>query len=154
MIMEILIGTALAFLVVAALQGVDVTPFIVLGGIAVAVRLMLDGRGIGRQFEVLGKGRSCASARRVTFEDIGGQEVAKRELIEALDLIRNPETARSLGIRPLNGILLAGPPGTGKTLLAKAAANYTDSSFTAVSGSEFVEMYAGVGAQRVRKLFQ
>ncbi|MGI6081386.1 MAG: AAA family ATPase [Limnochordia bacterium] len=154
MTVEILIGTALAFLVVAALQGVDVTPFIVLGGIAVVVRLMLDGRSIGRQFEVLGRGKSSTSAPRVTFSDIGGQEVAKRELIEALDLIRNPETARCLGIRPLKGILLAGPPGTGKTLLAKAAASYTDSAFMAVSGSEFVEMYAGVGAQRVRKLFQ
>ena len=61
--------------------------------------------------------------------------------------------ANALGIRPLKGILLTGPPGTGKTMLAKAAANYTDSAFIAASGSEFIEMYAGVGAQRVRQLF-
>ena len=60
---------------------------------------------------------------------------------------------RKLGIRPLKGILLTGPPGYRKTLMAKAAANYTDSVFVTASGSQFVEMYAGVGAQRVRQLF-
>lgn len=59
-----------------------------------------------------------------------------------------------MGIRPIKGILLTGPPGTGKTLLAKAAAKYTNSSFIATSGSEFIEMYAGVGAQRVRNLLK
>ena len=58
-----------------------------------------------------------------------------------------------MGIRPLRGVMLVGPPGTGKTLLAKAAAGYTGSSFVSVAGSEFIEMYAGVGAQRVRQLF-
>ena len=64
------------------------------------------------------------------------------------------EQVKKMGIRPLRGILLTGPPGTGKTLLAKAAASYTNSAYVAVSGSEFIEIYAGVGAQRVRNLFR
>lgn len=90
----------------------------------------------------------------VSFDDIGGQEAAKRELLEALQFIKDPERFRRLGIRPLRGIMLAGPPGTGKTLLAKAAANYCGSAFLAASGSEFIELYAGVGAQRIRQLFK
>jgi len=94
------------------------------------------------------------STTNVDFEDIGGQNAAKKELKEALDFLLYSERMKELGIRPLKGILLAGPPGTGKTLLAKAAARYTDSVFLAISGSEFVEMYAGVGAERVRRLFK
>lgn len=90
---------------------------------------------------------------RVRFDDVGGHEHAKQELVEALDFLKRPEAAERLGVRPLKGILFTGPPGTGKTLLAKAAANYSDAAFLSVSGSEFVEMYAGVGAQRVRQLF-
>lgn len=90
----------------------------------------------------------------ISFKDIGGQEVAKREVIEALDFAEKRGLIESLGIRPLRGILLVGPPGTGKTLLAKGAANYTGSAFLSTSGSEFIEMYAGVGASRVRDLFK
>jgi len=89
----------------------------------------------------------------VTFSDIGGQDMAKRELLEALTFLKESRRSRQLGIRPLKGVLLVGPPGTGKTLMAKAAANYTASVFLAVSGSQFVQMYAGVGASRVRQLF-
>ncbi|MFD2115919.1 AAA family ATPase [Paenibacillus yanchengensis] len=89
-----------------------------------------------------------------SFAEIGGQERAKQELVEALDFLVKPEQIEKLGIRPLKGILLTGPPGTGKTLLAKAAAHYTDSIYLATSGSEFVEMYVGVGAGRIRDLFQ
>ncbi|WP_407945755.1 AAA family ATPase [Paenibacillus puerhi] len=90
----------------------------------------------------------------MTFEDIGGQDRAKRELKEALDFLIRYEDIKRLGIRPLKGILLTGPPGTGKTLMAKAAAHYTNSVFMAASGSEFVEMYVGVGASRIRDLFK
>lgn len=90
---------------------------------------------------------------KTTFAEIGGLERVKKELTEALDFLIHREDFATFGIRPIKGILLDGPPGTGKTLLAKAAASYTDSVFVAASGSEFVEMYVGVGAQRVRELF-
>lgn len=100
-----------------------------------------------------GKGVQVSSTS-IDFEDIGGQNSAKKELQEALDFLLYSDRMKELGIRPLKGILLSGPPGTGKTLLAKAAARYTNSVFLAMSGSEFVEMYAGVGAERVRGLFR
>lgn len=90
----------------------------------------------------------------IEFDDIGGQEHAKQELQEALDFLLHRDDLQSYGIRPIKGILLSGPPGTGKTLLAKAAAYYTDSVFVSASGSEFVEKYVGVGAKRIRSLFQ
>ncbi|MGZ4106373.1 MAG: AAA family ATPase, partial [Tumebacillaceae bacterium] len=95
-----------------------------------------------------------AKSHQIDFGQIGGQEMPKRELMEALDFLRNRDKIKTLGIRPLKGIILTGPPGTGKTLLAKAAATYTDSAFVSASGSEFVEMYVGVGASRVRDLFK
>lgn len=105
--------------------------------------------------QVLGQGLGdYESNSSFSFDDIGGQTVAKRELIEALDFMVQSEAAKELGIRPLKGILLCGPPGTGKTLLAKAAATYTNSAFLTCSGSDFIEVYAGVGASRVRGLFK
>lgn len=101
-----------------------------------------------------GKNRSEVADSSFTFDQIGGQERAKQELVEALDFLVKRDQIAKLGIRPLKGILLAGPPGTGKTLLAKAAAQYTDSVYVAASGSEFVEMYVGVGAGRIRDLFK
>src|SRR5690606_3874108 len=82
----------------------------------------------------------------------GGQHV-KDELKEALNFLIQKDKMEAFGVRVLKGVLLTGPPGTGKTLLAKAAAHYTDSYFTAASGSEFVEKYVGTGAQRIRELF-
>lgn len=134
-------------------QGADIVPAVLFAGLMAAVVYFGKSRqGGGKSFAVVtaGKGRQAVTV----FEDIGGQEVAKNELREALEFIRNAEGIRRLGIRPLKGILLNGPPGTGKTLLARAAAQYIDSAFVAASGSEFVEMYVGVGAQRVRQLFK
>ncbi|MGE5551244.1 MAG: AAA family ATPase [Bacteroidota bacterium] len=149
---ELTLGAGLGLIVFLAVRGADLTPFFLLGGALAALYFLTQGRGTGN-FEALGGGRASRTVSAVTFADIGGQEMAKRELHEALDFMRDADHANALGIRPLRGILLTGPPGTGKTMLAKAAANYTDSAFIAASGSEFIEMYAGVGAQRVRQLF-
>jgi cell division protease FtsH len=101
-----------------------------------------------------GKKAAARKPQFLTFDDIGGQDQPKREIMEALDFLVHRDKIRKLGIRPLKGILLTGPPGTGKTLLAKAAAHHTHSVFIAASGSEFVEMYVGVGAGRIRDLFK
>jgi vesicle-fusing ATPase len=147
---EIIIGAGLGILLFLVLQGVDILPVVFLAGIVGTVFYL----NLGKQ---RGNKKDFASAERnictISFDDIGGQEIAKNELIEALDFMKNDEQIKLLGIRPLKGILLSGPPGTGKTLLAKAAAQFTGSVFLSASGSEFVEMYVGVGAQRVRRLF-
>lgn len=149
---ELLIGITLGTAVFLTSRGIDLTPLFLIGGALLVLYLLTQGK-MGNQFEFVGNPSAGRVDTGVRFDDIGGQEVAKRELLEALDFVRDRETVQQLGIRPLKGILLTGPPGTGKTLLAKAAANYTDSVFVSASGSEFVELYAGVGAQRVRQLF-
>lgn len=149
---EIAIGLALAGIVFLVIKGFDLTPFLLIGAMFFILMFMMDGRSTNRRFGLTNRAPAM-TIPLVTFEDIGGQEVAKREFQEALDFMRLSNQVRKLGIRPLKGILLTGPPGTGKTLMAKAAANYTDSVFVTASGSQFVEMYAGVGAQRVRQLF-
>ena len=149
---EFLGGLLIASVFFLMMQGVNILPLLLLGGSFCLLLIMLGGKGLTRRFHVVGEGQSDARGQ-ITFSDIGGQEVAKREFQEALEFIVQQDQATALGIRPLRGILLSGPPGTGKTLLAKAAARYTDAAFLAASGSEFVEMYAGVGAQRVRELF-
>lgn len=155
MIREVLIGAGAALAAFLALNGLDVMPFVFLGAVLAALWFLLENRGSGRRFEVVGAHEAPdVGPPPVTFADVGGQEMPKRELMEALEFVREAERVAHLGIRPLKGILLAGPPGTGKTLMAKAAAHYTDSVFLAASGSQFVEMYAGVGAQRVRQLFR
>lgn len=149
---ELLMGTALGILGFLMIWGVNVWPVILLCGLG----YLLYTSGAGGQLKGMRKGRVgtvIAHTSTVTFDDIGGQDVAKRELVEALEFLCDYERASALGIRPLKGVLLSGPPGTGKTLLAKAAARYTDSVFISASGSEFIEVYAGLGAQRIRELF-
>ena len=94
------------------------------------------------------------SASSVTFDDVAGLEEAKAELLEVVEFLRDPERFAKLGARVPKGILLHGPPGTGKTLLAKAVANESGASFYSQSASAFVEMFAGLGAARIRKLFE
>jgi len=93
------------------------------------------------------------SARKVTFEDVAGVEEAKEELKEVIDYLRDTDKYTRLGAKIPKGLLLIGPPGTGKTLLAKAIAGEADVPFFSMSGSDFVEMFVGVGASRVRDLF-
>jgi cell division protease FtsH len=109
---------------------------------------------------ILGQfGRSQAqryqpSGDRVTFADVAGIEEAKAELSEVVDFLRMPEKYRKLGARIPRGVLLSGPPGTGKTLLARAVAGEANVPFFSQSASEFVEAIVGVGASRVRDLFE
>jgi len=144
------IGAGLGILGFLFIIGYNVTPIIVLMGMAIFLFFFLDQKGILRQ-SAMGQ---TVLRKELPFEDIGGQATAKQELKEALEFILQADKVQKMGIRPLRGILLTGPPGTGKTLLAKAAASYTKSAYSAVSGSEFIEVYAGVGAQRVRGLFK
>ncbi|MEA4884608.1 MAG: AAA family ATPase [Clostridia bacterium] len=153
MVRDAIIGMLAAAALFCLAFGYDVTPVIMAGGLIALFELVSSGQMLGRKFEVVEAAKAGSGIARVTFGDVGGQESAKRELVEALEFIRNEESAIRLGIRPLRGILLSGPPGTGKTLLARAAANYTDAVFFATAGSQFIEMYAGVGAKRVRELF-
>jgi cell division protease FtsH len=95
-----------------------------------------------------------ASARRTTFDDVAGIEEAEEELVEVVDFLKNPDRYRALGAAIPRGVLLVGPPGTGKTLLARAVAGEADVPFFSLSASEFVELIVGVGASRVRDLFQ
>ncbi len=91
---------------------------------------------------------------KVTFEDVAGVEEAKEELKEVIEFLKNPEKFRRLGARIPKGVLLLGPPGTGKTLLARAVAGEAGVPFLSISGSDFVELFVGVGAARVRDLFE
>lgn len=148
---EIYIGAGVGVFIFLAIIGVNVVPFALIALVMGGFYFFMQSQG-QIKFENVSGG-----VKRVNptgFEDIGGQESAIKELQEALHFLLKPEAIQRMGIRPLKGILLVGPPGTGKTLLARAAASYTSSVFIAASGSEFIEMYAGVGAKRVRQLFQ
>jgi cell division protease FtsH len=150
LIKELCLGASVALLIFLVLMGQNVFPLLLLAGMGVVLYMLIDRKGLVNSSQFV----EFSSQMDFSFDDIGGQAPAKQELKEALDFILHKSKIKKMGIRPLKGILLTGPPGTGKTLLAKAAASYTDSVFIACSGSEFIEVYAGVGAQRVRQLFK
>jgi cell division protease FtsH len=120
------------------------------------VRRFAGQQGMG-SFMNIGKSRAkvyVESKTGVSFDDVAGVDEAKAELQEVVEFLKNPERYGRLGARVPKGILLVGPPGTGKTLLARAVAGEAGVSFFSISGSEFVEMFVGVGAARVRDLFE
>ncbi|NWL87258.1 MULTISPECIES: AAA family ATPase [unclassified Paenibacillus] len=153
-ITEIIIGVVPVLLIFLAFIGVNILPVVFIGLIVGGLFVLAKMRGGIAVGAAQDRRRRKDGPAKLTFAEIGGQESAKQELIEALDFMVRYEEITKFGIRPIKGILLTGPPGTGKTLLAKAAAQYTNSVFVAASGSEFVEMYVGVGASRIRDLFK
>ncbi len=98
--------------------------------------------------------KPASQTRKVTFDDVAGQDNAKREVSELVEFLRDPERFARVGAEVPHGVLLMGPPGTGKTLLARALAGEADVPFFSTSGSEFIEVFVGVGAGRVRKMFE
>lgn len=117
--------------------------------------IIRQGQGQGNKAFQFGKSRAqrYEGAKKLTFADVAGQEEAKEELEEVVDFLRNPEKYNKMGARIPKGVLLVGMPGTGKTLLARAVAGEAGVAFFHMSGSDFVEMFVGVGASRVRDLF-
>jgi cell division protease FtsH len=131
-----------------------ILPFLILGGVFWFV--FRQAQGSNNAALSFGKSRArmfTGDQPTVTFEDVAGIEEAKEELKEVVEFLREPEKFISLGARIPKGVLLVGPPGTGKTLLAKAVSGEAGVPFFSISGSEFVEMFVGVGASRVRDLF-
>ena len=116
-----------------------------------------QGSGSGKGVMNFGKSRAkmlSPDAKKVTFDDVAGADEEKAELEEIVDFLKSPSRYIEMGARIPKGVLLVGPPGTGKTLLAKAIAGEAGVPFFSISGSDFVEMFVGVGASRVRDLFE
>lgn len=143
----------------------DIIQWIIFGGFFIAMWAMMF-RGVGRNLGggkggpggIFNVGRSTGKLAdkntvNVTFKDVAGLYGAKEEVMEIVDFLKNPKKYTSLGAKIPKGALLVGPPGTGKTLLAKAVAGEANVPFFSISGSDFVEMFVGVGASRVRDLF-
>eukprot|EP00602_Paraphysomonas_sp_CaronLab_P007122 CAMPEP_0185030138 /NCGR_PEP_ID=MMETSP1103-20130426/16918_1 /TAXON_ID=36769 /ORGANISM="Paraphysomonas bandaiensis, Strain Caron Lab Isolate" /LENGTH=812 /DNA_ID=CAMNT_0027565135 /DNA_START=122 /DNA_END=2560 /DNA_ORIENTATION=+ len=133
--------------------------FVIMGILFMTFRSMGGSSGGGPMGNIFKVGKSNAKIvkkedMKVTFKDVAGCDEAKKEVMEFVEFLRGPERFQSLGAKIPRGALLAGPPGTGKTLLAKATAGEADVPFFSMSGSDFVEMFVGVGASRVRDLFK
>ncbi len=127
----------------------------VLLGIGILYFMMKQSGG-GGKYTSFGKAnlKSSASARKATFKDVAGADEEKQELEEIVDFLKKPNKYKEIGAKVPKGVLLLGPPGTGKTLLARAVAGEAGCPFFPISGSDFVEMFVGVGASRVRDLFE
>ena len=135
-----------------------ILPLVLAGLVLLFVWAMFMSRANGSNpLQNFGKARTVLGVpdgKKVTFADVAGADEEKEELQEVVDFLRNPEKFTQIGARIPHGMLLVGPPGTGKTLLARAVAGEADVQFLSISGSDFVEMYVGVGASRVRDLFE
>ncbi|MGN1019133.1 MAG: ATP-dependent metallopeptidase FtsH/Yme1/Tma family protein, partial [Aristaeellaceae bacterium] len=136
----------------------DFLPFLLVAGIFMALWYFMMRAQSGGSNKVMSFGKSRARVQdpgknKITFADVAGADEEKEELKEMVDFLRNPKAYTELGARIPKGVLLVGPPGTGKTLLAKAVAGEAGVPFFSISGSDFVEMFVGVGASRVRDLF-
>ncbi|MCI9595950.1 MAG: ATP-dependent zinc metalloprotease FtsH [Firmicutes bacterium] len=131
---------------------------IMIGALVFFFFIIMNQSGGGGKAMSFGKSRAKlqkdSDLRKVTFKDVAGLDEEKEELSEVVDFLRNPKKYNSLGARIPKGILLVGPPGTGKTYISKAAAGEAGVPFFTISGSDFVEMFVGVGASRVRDLFE
>ena len=135
--------------------GVTVLPLLIFGGLLFF--MLRQAQGSNSQAMSFGRSKAkmfTGDKPTVTFDDVAGAEEAKEELSEVVDFLREPEKFISLGARIPKGVLMVGPPGCGKTLLAKAVSGEAGVPFFSISGSEFVEMFVGVGASRVRDLFE
>ena len=134
-----------------------VLPLLIVGLVLLFVWALLMSRAnSSNPLQNFGKARTVLGIpdnKKVTFADVAGADEEKEELQEIVDFLRNPDKYTQIGARIPHGLLLVGPPGTGKTLLARAVAGEADVQFLSISGSDFVEMYVGVGASRVRDLF-
>ncbi|MBQ8296871.1 MAG: ATP-dependent zinc metalloprotease FtsH [Ruminococcus sp.] len=133
---------------------IPVLLMVVLGG--VFIYFMMKQNGGGGKYSSFGKAnmKNQASARKATFADVAGADEEKQELEEIVDFLKHPNKYKEIGAKVPKGVLLLGPPGTGKTLLARAVAGEAGCPFFPISGSDFVEMFVGVGASRVRDLFE
>ena len=133
-----------------------ILPIVLAGLILIVVWVILAGRANSNNpLSNFGKARTIngSAGKKVTLADVAGVDEEKAELQEVVDFLKDPAKFAEIGARIPHGILLAGPPGTGKTLLARAVAGEADVQFLSISGSDFMEMYVGVGASRVRDLF-
>ena len=134
---------------------INLSPFIVI--LAIWIFMMRQMQAGGNKALSFGKSRArllTAQQKKATFKDVAGIDEAKEELYEIIDFLKDPQKFQKLGGRIPKGVLLVGPPGTGKTLLARAIAGEANVPFFSISGSDFVEMFVGVGASRVRDLFE
>ena len=134
-----------------------ILPLLIVGIVLVILWVLLMGRMNSNAHPMANFGRArtvLGGNTKVTFDDVAGADEEKEELQEVVDFLRNPEKFKEIGARIPHGLLLVGPPGTGKTLLARAVAGEADVQFLSISGSDFVELYVGVGASRVRDLFE
>ncbi len=133
-----------------------VLPYLLLVGVMIifTVIVMRQSTGGGKMSSFSKANVRQHTGKKVTFDDVAGADEEKQELEEIVDFLKNPGKYREIGARVPKGVLLVGPPGTGKTLLAKAVAGEAGAPFFSISGSDFVEMFVGVGASRVRDLFE